>query len=1005
MNSQAKFLFVLITFALNISLFGQEITINGTVSDYSNNGIPGVNVIVKGTVNGTVTNNIGIYQLLVKKGDTIEFSSIGYNKETVVVTGQSEINVKLIESLEGLDQIIVVGYGVQKKSDVTGSLVSLSAKTIANVQSKSIADILQGRAAGVSVVSNGGSPGKPAEINIRGISSINGAPPLWIVDGVPTSGDVNPFDIESMEILKDASATAIYGTKGAGGVILVTTKSGKAGKVKISFNSRFNVSQLPKKLNMLSANDWARLRSEAYQNAGLPVPSSLTNQTFGAGTDWQDAVTRQAFSSDHFASFSGGSKSMNYYLSVNDNIQKGIVKKSDDHTTAIRINTSSRIADWLRIGENLSLSRNVNHAINEDDEWNAIMIQAIAIDPITPIRHADGTWAGSSFNTIDNPVAHLERSKDESRTMSGGGNVFAEINLGDFLFTSRIGYEYSAANDYGYTPTFFVKTGEENVTSAVSRDFYEHIDWVVSNFATYTHTFANTHNVKVMFGNDIEQETNEWFGTSASNLISENSDMIYIDNATGKNAALSNGLANQIRYLSYFGRVNYDYKGKYLLTANIRRQGSSKFGQDKRFGLFPSVSLGWKVSDESFFDNVDFISICKLRVGYGKTGNDMAIEPYSFYSTSMSGQRYVFDNVIVDGVSFPRIGNSELHWEEKKATNVGVDLAMFENRLTFSGDFYIDKTDDMLYNPDLPGHVGAQDAPFTNVASLQNVGYEMQVGYKNQIGDIKYDVNLNFSHVENEILDLGTAQYIADAQFMQFGYISRTEVGHPMAMFYGYKTDGLFQNQAEVDAYVDKNGNLIQPNAKPGDIRYVDADRDGKLDMDFIGNPFPKFTAGLNLHMAYKGFDFTAFFYTSYGNDIFNATKFFTENPSMRYNVDETMKDRWMMEGDTDDPNHCRLNISDANDSFRSDKYVEDGSYLRLKNLQIGYTLPHKLLYGIDLSAFKVFVGAENLYTLTKYSGYDPEIGTGYYGPLDRGIDRVNYPNPRTYYFGVNVNF
>jgi TonB-linked SusC/RagA family outer membrane protein len=429
------------------------------------------------------------------------------------------------------------------------------------------------------------------------------------------------------------------------------------------------------------------------------------------------------------------------------------------------------------------------------------------------------------------------------------------------------------------------------------------------------------------------------------------------------------------------------------------------FGPDNRWGNFPSASVGWRIDREQFMSNVDLISNLKLRLGYGMSGNDLALKPYSYYATSVTGQRYVFGNQIVDGVAFPRIPNSELHWEEKSTLNVGMDLAMWNDQFTFTFDYFIDKTEQMLYDPDLPGHVGAQEMPFTNVASMQNTGVEFIAGYKNYNHKFHYDFKLNFSHVKNEVLSLGSASYIPSVTFMQLGYISFTEVGHPMASFKGYITDGLFQNQSEVDAYVKPDGTPIQPNAAPGDIRYK-ADENGNLIIDFIGSPFPDFTAGLNMNFEYKGFSLLMFLYGVYGNEIFNATKFYTFNSSVRYNVDASLMDRWLMEGDTDDPNLARLNLNDANNSLRSDRFIEDGSYLRLKNLQLEYAIPDRLFSKWNISDMKVYIGGNNLFTLTHYTGFDPEVGIGYDdNPLDRGIDRARYPSPRVYYMGLSLKF
>ncbi len=996
--------FSFLLFLASTSLMAQ-IQITGTVySKDSKETLPGVTVLDEGTNQGTITDLDGKFTLTVDPNATLKFSYVGYKPVEVQVNGKSSLVVMLETDTELLDEVVVVGYGVQKKSDVTGALVSISGEEMQETHQQNIASILQGRAAGVTVTSNSGSPGRDEEINIRGISSINGSPPLWVVDGVPTTGGVNPQDIESMEILKDASATAIYGSKGANGVILITTKKGSKGAMHINYENRFSWGQLYKKLDLTTAKQWAKLRSEAYSNANLPIPPSLGGP-FGEGTDWQEAITHTAASMNHYLSFSGGAEKLSWFMSANYNDQEGIIQKSDAQTVDIRLNTSAKMNKWLKVGENFSFSGGTTHLINEDDEWNAVMMEAIAIDPITKVRKEDGSWDGSKFNTIANPVAHLDRTKNESKDYSMGGDVFADITfLKDFTFTSRFGYYQTYSNGYDWKPTFFVKTGEENSQTSVSRDYYEGKDWVFTNFLTWQHKYGK-HDVKVMAGTEAERNYGEWFGVTASDLISEAEHLIFIDNATGNQTASAYGLASDVRYISYFGRLNYNFEEKYFLTANFRRQGSSMFGPDNRWGNFPSASVGWRIDRENFMKSVDLVTNLKLRVGYGMSGNDMALQPYSYYATSQAGQRYVIGNKIVDGVAFPRIPNSELHWEEKTSLNVGVDLAMWDDRFTFTGDFFIDKTGQMLYDPDLPGHVGTQEMPFTNVASMKNTGYEFVVGYKNNYKKFKYNFKFNFSQVKNEVLSLGSATYIPAVTFMQLGYISHTEVGHPMASFYGYLTDGLFQNQAEVDAYVDPDGNLIQPNAAPGDIRYK-ADADGKLITDFIGSPFPDFTAGLNMNFEYKGFTLLMFFYGVYGNEIFNATKFYNFNSSVRYNVDASLMGRWLMEGDTDDPNMARLNLNDANNSLRSDRFIEDGSYLRLKNLQIEYNLPEKLFSKIDISSLRVFVGVDNAFTLTNYSGFDPEIGIGYNNnPLDRGIDRARYPSPRTFYVGLNLAF
>ena len=994
---------ITIVFLLLSSMLFAQSTLTGTIKDSkTSESLPGVNILIKNTSKGAVSDLDGKYTISLQTGDTLVFSFMGYIKQEVVYSNQATLDIKLATENKDLDEFVVVGYGVQRKSDVTGALAKIDATDFEETHSSSVGQIMQGRAAGVTVTASSGSPGKDAEILVRGISSINGTPPLWVVDGVPISGNVNPQDIESMEILKDASAAAIYGTRAAGGVILVTTKKGKKGEMKLNYENRFGLGQFPKYLDLTEANDWARLRTEAYQNATLPVPPGLDGYS-GLTTDWQREVSRNAMSQNHFFSALGGSEKLTYYMSLNYGAQNGIIKKSDAKNASFRINTTAQVKDWLKIGENLSISSSTVHSVNEDDEWNAILIEAIGIDPTTPVTHDDGSWGGSKYNTVPNPVAQLDRTMGENKESVIAGDMFAEATfLKDFKLITKLGINKTNSNFYDWTPTFFVKVGEENSTTAVSRDYYQSFEWVSSTFLTWQKDFGK-HSILAMGGYEAQQVTSEWFGTSATNLISENEDHIFIDNATGNQAAASYGLGSDVTLSSYFGRMNYSFNRKYFATINLRYQSASKFGENERSGLFPSASVGWNISQENFMSSAGWLNNLKVRAGYGLTGNAQSLEPYSFIGTTSTGQNYVVGGEITSGVALSRIPNPNLRWEEKTTTNIGVDMRTLENKLSFTGDFFIDNTNGMILAVALPGHVGAEQAPFQNVASMKNVGFEFSLGYKNNDNDFKYDFNLNFSHVKNTVTDLGSAGSIQDGAFMQMGYISRTETGLPMANFYGYVTDGLFQNQAELDAYVKPDGTPIQPNAGPGDIRYK-ADDNGNLITDVIGSPFPDFTMGLNSRFSYKNFSLIAFIYGVYGNEIFNATKFFTHNSSVRYNSSaEYQKGHWMLDGDTQDPNMARVNSKDANNSFRSDRFIEDGSFIRLKNIQLEYKFSNEVLSKAKIGALKLFMGIENAFTITGYSGYDPEIGIYNGRPLDRGIDRAQYPNPRVYYCGLSI--
>jgi len=987
------------------SIFAQNLTVTGTITDPDGVSMIGVNIVIKGTATGTVSDYEGIYRLNTAATDTLMFSYIGYLNEQIAVDGRTQINLSLTPDLKNLEEVVVVGYGIQKKSDVTGSIASIKAEELQQMKANNISEAMQGRAAGVTVTTNSGAPGSPMMVNIRGIGTINESGPLWVIDGVPSGGGyVNPSDIESMEILKDASACAIYGSRGANGVILITTRKGIKGKGSINYDGSFRLSSLPKKIDLVGASEWGSLREEAYINAGQSVPSEIANwPMLGAGTDWQSEVTRWAVTHENNVSFGGGVDNFNYFVSLNHLDQEGIVQKSDYQRTTVRINTSYNIKEWLTIGENLSISNELTNSVNEDDEWNAILIQSISIDPITKVKNDEGNWGGSKYNTMNNPVAHIDRTNNEDDNFNAGGNIFLDFKIIKGLtFRTDMGLDHTYGTYWDFEPTYFVKTGEENSQSAISNDFYKSRRLTWSNYFTYS-TSINEHSLSFMAGNEIINGRSDYFGTRATDLVSEELRLLTLDNASGNASASSHGSYNELRMFSWFGRATYAYNSKYLVTVNGRRDGSSMFGPDKRYGFFPSFSLGWKVSDEDFMSSLAFLNSLKLRAGWGMIGNDQVPE-YEFTSKASTGQRYVFGNTIVDGAAFLKIPNTELAWESTLTTNLGLDAAFFNNQLTATIDLYSKKTDGMLVAPPVQGHVGAQENTYQNVGEMSNKGIEIELGFKKNMGEFKMNIAGTFAYNKNEVVSLGNTDYILSGEFMGLGQISRTEVGFPVASYYGFVTDGLFQNQAEIDAHMGADGSLLQPNAVPGDIRYKDIDGDGVLDQDFIGSPLPDFTYGLNTHFSWKGFDFTLFLQGVQGNEVFNATRFYTQNPSVRYNVDKSMLDRWVFEGSTNNVNTPRLNLADANNSKRSDRFVEDGSYLRVKTLQLGYTLPASM-FNSKIEKLRIYIGANNLFTITSYSGYDPEVGMGYDGTLDLGIDRAKYPSPKTFLAGVNLIF
>jgi TonB-dependent starch-binding outer membrane protein SusC len=986
---------------------GQNAEVTGTIRNNAGLTIPGVNVVVKNTATGTISDKDGKYAISVPSDGILVFSFVGYLTREIPLDGQKVIDVVLNEYIENLSEIVVVGYGVQQKSDLTGAISSVKSADIERMPIATTDQVLQGRAAGVSVVSNSGSPGTPVQIRVRGVGTINNASPLFVVDGFPIDNInfLNPADIASMEVLKDASSTAIYGSRGANGVILITTKNGKAMDTPvISFDSYMGLSSRWRKPELLNASQWAMLKNEALTNGGMDrIPALEDYQSLGKGTDWVKEVTRPASTHNMNFSITGGSEKLSYFFSANNYLQEGIVKKSDFARTSIRLNTSIKAKKWLTFGENLSIEFNKTRRINEDDEWSAILIQATTIDPVTPVKLPNGNFAPSDYVDMNNPVAHIDRTHTYSKAFRTVGSVFGEITFGKYLsFKSNIGINYVYGNDYDFSPTYHISGAESNDVNSVSRGSSEGRSWSWSNYFTYSRDFGK-HTVSAMAGIEASQDYSEWFNTRATDLPKEFEQLRYIQNAANRNSASSDGSMNDRRMQSYFGRFNYSYEDKYLITANIRRDGSSVFGPDKRYGVFPSVSAGWKLSKESFLADNSLISNLKLRVGWGQIGNDK-IPEYNFYTLAYSGRRYPFGDLIEDGISFPGIGNKELQWEETTTTNVGIDLGLWRNQLTMAADYYIRKTTNMLMQVPVLAHVGMQDDPWMNVGAMNNTGIEMEVNYKMTRGDFNYECGFNIAKNFNEVTDLGTSGFISSASLRNSGYVTRTMVGKPIAQFWGYKTQGLFQSWEDVNGWVDNDGNLLQPDAAPGDIRYA-KDKSGNLYYGIIGNPLPKLTYGLNGQVGYKNFDLTIFLQGSYGNDIFNGTMIYSDRPDATHNMSTRMLKRWTAPNSTNDAHNPRLNAADANNIWFSDRYVEDGSYLRVKNLQLGWSLPSKLGQHLNIQKLRVYVGATNLLTFTKYNGFDPEIGTGYYGSLDLGVDRANYPQARTILCGLNLTF
>jgi TonB-linked SusC/RagA family outer membrane protein len=1001
---------------LQLRAVAQDMKVTGTVKGDDGGIIPGANVLLKNTTRGVATDAEGVYSVVVPADGTLVFSAIGFETQEVAVNSQSTINITLVTSVSALSEVIVVGYGTQRKSDLTGSVSSVKADEIKKMPVATVDQALQGRAAGVTVTSNSGSPGTPVQIRVRGIGTINDSSPLFVDDGYPV-GDIsflNASDIASKEVLKDASATAIYGSRGANGVILITTKSGKVSEnPTISFDSYYGFAKIWRKPDLLNASQWAMLNTEALNNAGLtPYPEFADYESLGEGTDWIDAVTRTAATHNVNISLSGGSDKFTYFVSANNYKQEGIVTKTDFERTSVRLNTAIKAKPWLNIGENLTIESSKTRKVNEDDEWSAILIEASNIDPVTPVYQANGKYASSTYVDTSNPVAAIEYTNQYNKAFNIVGNVFGEITfLKSIVFKSNLGLGYTFGDDYEFSPVYHVASNQQNENSDLYKASNNTRTWTWSNYVTYSKKI-DQHSFSVLAGTEAYNTQASFFGTRVTDLIGDDGPLRNPDNALSIYATSSGNVTESKRIASLFGRINYTYADKYLFTANIRRDGSSNF-INKRYGVFPSFSAGWHLGKEAFLADLGVLSDLKVRAGWGKIGNEK-IPAFGYLNPGKLGQSYPFttrnddgtpgSTQISTGITFPNVANPDLHWETTTTTNLGLDVGLFNDKVTLSADYYIKKTTDMLVAIPAPAHAGIEEYPYQNVGAMENKGFELELSYNDVKGDFRYEVTANFSTYRNKVTDLSTAEEIPAAPLRDQGYVSMTRAGNPVGQFFGYKTDGLFQTEEDVLNHVDNDGNLLQPDAAPGDIRYAKGP-DGQLYYDLIGNPLPDFTYGFNVQLGYKNFDLNVFIQGVSGNDVFNGTKVYTERPDASHNMTTRMLKRWTGEGSTNDARFPRLNAADANNNKFSDRYVEDGSYMRVKNVQLGYTLPSALVKRLSMQSLRLYVGATNLFTITDYTGFDPEIGEGYYGSLDMGIDRATYPQPRTYTFGLNLTF
>lgn len=1012
------FIVIVVLLCLQTTAFAQNV--RGTVSNADNKEpLIGVTVLIKETNNGTVTDNAGTYSLSnVQNGNTIIFKYIGTVDQEIIYNGQSTLDVSMVADDRVLDEMVVIGYGTQKRSTISGAVSLIKSDEITETPVLRIEQALQGRTAGVAVSQNSGSPGSALTVRVRGTGTINNSDPLYIVDGIPVGGldFLNPADIESINILKDAASAAIYGARGANGVVLIKTFSGsKNQEGTVNYSTYYGIQNAWKKPNLLNAREYAIISNEAHIAAGqTPRPEFANPDALGEGTDWVGAILQSAPIYNHQLTFTGGSDKSTYALSGNFFSQEGIIggSKSEFDRLTARLNTSHQVKSWLTIGNTLSYTWLNRDALIENSEFNSPLVRAMNLDPVTPIRKADGTYAYSPYVDTDlaNPLNAIDQTFDTWTTNRVVGSVYVEAELFKGL---KARSTYSQDNTFAaqkkFNPKFDLSVDpilsdapatEKNLINSVSINNNTWSNWQWENTLSYVKLIGANHGINAVLGTSALYNRHHYSGGANTNLPSNKWEDAYIANTIDPLASQSayEG-ASESALNSYFGRVNYDFAGKYFATATLRADGSSKFGVNNRWGYFPSFSAGWTFTNDNILDDV--MDFGKIRASWGQNGNDN-IGNYGYTSVVNSGQNYTFGpgQVITNGSVALGASNPDLKWETSTQTNIGLDLEFFNSRLQVITDYYIKKTSDMLYA--IPVLSTAGTAPPTqNVATAVNKGFEFALNYRSKSTElVRYNVGGNITFINNEITNLGTGGEPINSGRIQSANstVSRTDVGQPLASFYGYVTDGLFQTQAEVESHAFQNENTA-----PGDIRFKDLNGDNVIDVKdqtYIGNPIPKMTYGLTGDISFMGFDVSMFWQGTQGNDIYNG--------SVRYDFTHVNRpaaalDRWTGPGTSNST--PRISLNDPNQNARvSDRFVEDGSYLRLKNLQLGYTFPATWMNKVKIKEFRVYVSAQNLMTFTKYSGMDPEIGT-IGGALELGIDKGFYPQARIFLAGVNLKF
>jgi len=1016
---------------LNLCLFTgtmfstiQSQNISGNVKDSNSIPLSGVNVTVENSNNGAVTDFDGNFSLSnVSSESNLVFSYLGYQTTSFVVGMQSNISVVLQEDLSELDEVVVIGYGSQKLSDISGAVSTVSSSAIEAIKPVRVEDALQGQASGINIISSG-SPGSKPTVLIRGITSYAGNSPLVVIDGVSQSIDdlnsLNPSDIKSVNVLKDAALASIYGVKGGSGVIVVTTKSGERNSdTSFNFSTSVGNQSVVKMIDVLNASEYGAILNEASMAAGegliYPNLSDL-----GKGTNWQEAVINDATIINHSATASGGSDKTSFYVSAGYLGQDGVVGPSDKsffNRTNFTTNINTDLTDKTKLLVNTNYTNIKGKGLPENG-INSVLSNSLNFDPtVNPYENGSFGISETITQEIINPLAQIDNTYNEGNTNKLTGKIELQHDLMDNLkVTSRFGYTFVDIYNKNFIPLAFYGSGH-NATNAnqdlspivsvdtegtivsthnrISESKTNYFNYTFETYANYDFTVNENHNFQTVLGFSIGENKGEYIGAFNEDVPFNSWAYADISAATGNASQQTSSSWQYVgRNVSYFSRLLYDFNEKYYFSFTGRVDGSTSFGTNNKFGFFPSASLGWVISKEDFFEDAP-LDYLKFRASYGSLGNDNINPQFALISTFPS---YTFDGSIINGSALGSVPNDDVSWENQVQINLGIDTRLFDNKLSITVDYFKKTVDDLLFAPNLSLYLGTPSFPTTNIGKTQSTGLDASLSYNTTIGkEFNISTNLNFTTSDNEVLEINNGdKYIWGAGYgIPYTPIVRFEEGYSPGYFFGYKTNGIFQSQAEVNSHATQNG------AAPGDIRFVDVNADGIIndsDRTEIGDPFADFTIGWNLAIDYKNFDFSVFTYASVGNDIYRA---YERNLNYTNRFASTL-DRWTGAGTSN--SEPRVSFVDSNNNRRaSDRYIEDGSYIRIKNIQLGYTFPESFTNQIGFDEIRAYTQVKNLLTLTEYSGYDPEISNG--GVLNTGIDIGTYPQPRIWSMGLNIKF